>query len=87
MAAVLVPPPMRRGYGEAVSSGPAGPTIAEVQEAGTARAFEAARRAAHGVIAAEPEPAGQAVAEGIRDHGPAAAGRVLPGVTAVTSGR
>jgi Protein of unknown function (DUF4232) len=56
----LVPPPMRPGYGQAVSSGPAGPAIAEIQEAGTARAFEAARRPAHGVFDPEGEAAGQA---------------------------
>jgi hypothetical protein len=59
----LVPPPLRPGYGQGLSSGPAGPTIADIQEADTERAFEAARWAAHGVFAAEPEAASPAAAE------------------------
>jgi hypothetical protein len=42
----LIPPPMRLGREHAVPPGPAGPTIAGIQEAREARAFVAARAAA-----------------------------------------
>ena len=56
----LIPPPMRPAYGQALSSGPAGPTIAGIQSAREARAFEAARAAAAGAFDGAADVAGSA---------------------------